>query len=39
MPFLRKIHSVGKFNDLETYLDCNFRLLREDFMRDLRDGF
>jgi hypothetical protein len=36
---LRAIQTVGKFYDLETYLDCNFRLLSEDFIRDLRDGF
>ena len=38
-PKLRSIEKKGKFKNLEIYLDSNFRLLREDFMRDLREGF
>ena len=38
-PTLRVIQQKGEFKNLETYLDSNFRLLREDFMRDLREGF
>ncbi len=38
-PTLRVIQKKGEFKNLETYLDSNFRLLREDFMRDLREGF
>ena len=37
-PFLRKNITDGKFNDLEHYLDVQFRLLREDFVMPLRRG-
>ncbi|XP_015758492.1 PREDICTED: NFX1-type zinc finger-containing protein 1-like isoform X3 [Acropora digitifera] len=37
-PFLRKNITDGKFNDLEHYLDVQFRLLREDFVMPLRTG-
>ena len=37
-PFLRANKQKGKYNDLEHYLDVQFRLLREDFMGPLRDG-
>ena len=37
-PFLRANKQKGKYNDLEHYLDVQFRLLREDFMGPLRAG-
>jgi hypothetical protein len=37
-PFLRKIHDVGPYEDLDHYLDVNFRLLKEDFQEALRLG-
>ena len=37
-PFLRKNLVNGNYKDLDTYLDIQFRLLREDFVRPLRDG-
>ena len=37
-PILRKIKIDGGFDNLDHYLDVNFRLLKEDFTRDLRDG-
>ncbi|XP_064202537.1 NFX1-type zinc finger-containing protein 1-like isoform X2 [Anguilla rostrata] len=38
LPFLRP-NIVGQtFQDGETYLDTHFRLLREDFIKPLRDG-
>ena len=37
-PFLRKNVVNGNFRDLDTYLDIQFRLLREDFVRPLREG-
>lgn len=37
-PILRKIKLDGGFDDLDHYLDVNFRLVKEDFTRDLRDG-
>ena len=37
-PILRKIHLDKGFNDLDDYLDRNFRLLKEDFTSDLREG-
>ena len=37
-PFLRKNLVNGNYKDLDTYLDVQFRLLREDFVRPLRDG-
>ena len=36
--FLRPNKQKGKYNDLEHYLDVQFRLLREDFMGPLRAG-
>ena len=38
MPFLQAIKSEGNFRSVYHYLDANFRLLKEDFMRDLREG-
>lgn len=37
-PFLRKNIISGGYRDLDTYLDVQFRLLREDFVRPLRRG-
>ncbi|XP_069936734.1 NFX1-type zinc finger-containing protein 1-like [Cherax quadricarinatus] len=37
-PFLRKNIVKGKYNDPDHYLDVQFRLLREDFVRPLRKG-
>ena len=37
-PFLRKNFTDRRFNDLDHYLDVQFRLLREDFVMPLRDG-
>ena len=37
-PFLRKNITDRRFNDLDHYLDVQFRLLREDFVMPLRDG-
>ena len=37
-PFLRRNKINGSYNDAEHYLDVQFRLLREDFMRPLREG-
>jgi len=37
-PFLRKNIIGGAYRDLDTYLDIQFRLLREDFVRPLREG-
>ena len=37
-PFLRRNKIYGSYNDVEHYLDVQFRLLREDFMRPLREG-
>lgn len=36
--FLRKNKVKGKYYNEEHYLDVQFRLLREDFLRPLRDG-
>lgn len=36
--FLRKNKIQGHYNNEEHYLDVQFRLLREDFLRPLRDG-
>lgn len=36
--FLRHGIIEGPYNDVEHYLDVQFRLLREDFVRPLRDG-
>ncbi len=38
LPYLGKIPQKGAFPNVEAYLDINFRLLKEDFTRDLRDG-
>ena len=37
-PFLRKNISKGRYQDVEHYLDIQFRLLREDFLEPLREG-
>ena len=36
--FLRENKVCGAYQDLDHYLDVQFRLLREDFMSPLRDG-
>ncbi|XP_032225689.2 NFX1-type zinc finger-containing protein 1 isoform X1 [Nematostella vectensis] len=37
-PFLRKNKATGGFSNPEHYLDVQFRLMREDFIRPLRQG-
>jgi len=37
-PFLRRNIVKGGYDDAEHYLDVQFRLLREDFIRPLRNG-
>ncbi len=37
-PFLRKNIIQGRYQDVEHYLDVQFRLLREDFVAPLREG-
>jgi hypothetical protein len=37
-PFLRPNIVDGPYKDVEHYLDVQFRLLREDFVRPLREG-
>ena len=37
-PFLRRNKVDGSYNNAEHYLDVQFRLLREDFVRPLREG-
>ena len=37
-PFIRPNKTTGAYNDLDHYLDVQFRLMREDFIRPLRDG-
>jgi hypothetical protein len=37
-PFLRPNIVDGPYEDVEQYLDVQFRLLREDFVRPLREG-
>ncbi|XP_078098554.1 NFX1-type zinc finger-containing protein 1-like [Mustelus asterias] len=37
-PYVRPNIVTGKYPDTATYLDIHFRLLREDFVRPLRDG-
>ena len=37
-PFLRKNKIDGSYHNPEHYLDVQFRLLREDFVRPLREG-
>lgn len=36
--FLRENKVIGRYDNKEHYLDVQFRLLREDFVRPLRDG-
>lgn len=36
--FLRPARVVGRYDDNEQYLDVQFRLLREDLIRPLREG-
>ncbi|KHN75785.1 NFX1-type zinc finger-containing protein 1 [Toxocara canis] len=37
-PYIRRNKDSGGFNDMEEYLDIQFRLLREDFVCPMRDG-
>ena len=37
-PFLRENITDRRFKDLDHYLDVQFRLLREEFVKPLRDG-
>jgi len=37
-PFLRENKIEGQYDNEEHYLDVQFRLLREDFIRPLREG-
>lgn len=37
-PFLRRNKKTGGYENLEHYLDVQFRLLREDFIGPLREG-
>lgn len=37
-PFLRANKTHGIYDSADTYLDTHFRLLREDYMRPLREG-
>ncbi|XP_041357630.1 NFX1-type zinc finger-containing protein 1-like [Gigantopelta aegis] len=37
-PYLRKNRAMGRYTDLNEYLDIQFRLLREDFICPLREG-
>ena len=37
-PFLRPNLIKGSYPDVDTYLDIQFRLLREDFLNPLREG-
>jgi hypothetical protein len=37
-PVLREIRKDKGFDDLHHYLDVNFRLLKEDFTSELREG-
>lgn len=37
-PFLRANKVQGKYENLDTYLDIQFRLLREDYIQPLRKG-
>jgi hypothetical protein len=37
-PYLRKNLKEGPYSSVEHYLDIQFRLLREDFFRTVRDG-
>ncbi|KAK7497647.1 hypothetical protein BaRGS_00011042 [Batillaria attramentaria] len=38
-PFLRPNKAFGAYRDVKHYLDVQFRLLREDYIRPLREGF
>jgi hypothetical protein len=38
LPFFRKNIVKGKYFSVDHYLDVHFRLLREDFVRPLRNG-
>ncbi|XP_052816634.1 NFX1-type zinc finger-containing protein 1-like [Mya arenaria] len=38
VPFLRANKVEGKYSSVDTYLDVQFRLLREDYVKPLRDG-
>lgn len=38
VPFLRKNIVVGRYDGIDHYLDIQFRLLHEDFVRPLRDS-
>jgi hypothetical protein len=38
VPFLRPNIIKGSYPDVDTYLDIQFRLLREDFLNPLREG-
>ena len=38
VPYLQPIKVEGSFDSVYQYLDANFRLLKEDFMQDLRVG-
>ncbi|XP_067659755.1 NFX1-type zinc finger-containing protein 1-like [Haliotis asinina] len=37
-PLLKKNKAVGKYTDVDEYLDVQYRLLREDFIQPLREG-
>jgi len=37
-PFLRANKTKGKYDSVDTYLDVQFRLLREDYVQPLRQG-
>ena len=37
-PYLRKLRTKGPYDCLNHYLGVNFRLLKEDFCHDLREG-
>ncbi|KAH3711004.1 NFX1-type zinc finger-containing protein 1-like [Dreissena polymorpha] len=38
LPFLRANKTKGRYDSLDTYLDTQFRLLREDYVQPLRQG-
>lgn len=37
-PFIRANKDKGRYDDLDHYLDVQFRLLREDYVRPMREG-
>ncbi len=39
MTFLQPNRIIGPYDDLNQYLDTHFRLLKEDFSSDLKEGF